>query len=44
MEHVKCKPSRCPWLHSLALGVAGGLVTELLLWAGRVAASITGTR
>ncbi|WP_267889589.1 MULTISPECIES: hypothetical protein [unclassified Streptomyces] len=44
MEHAKYKPSRRPWLHGLALGIAGGLATELLLWAGRVVASITGIR
>ncbi|MFB6627572.1 DUF6408 family protein [Streptomyces sp. NPDC056375] len=44
MEPVKCKLSRRDWLRDLALSIAGGLATELLLWAGHMAASITGIR
>ncbi|WP_267888954.1 MULTISPECIES: hypothetical protein [Streptomyces] len=44
MEPAKYKPSRRNWLYDLALSIAGGLATELLLWAGHMAASITGIR
>ncbi|MER5806969.1 DUF6408 family protein [Streptomyces sp. NPDC002033] len=44
MEPVKYESARSTWLRDLALGLAGGLATELVLWIGRMAASLTGLR
>ncbi|WP_302168651.1 hypothetical protein [Streptomyces sp. TBY4] len=44
MEPVKYTSPRRTWPRDLALSIAGGLATELVLWAGRIAASLTGLR
>ncbi|MFD7032293.1 DUF6408 family protein [Streptomyces sp. NPDC059917] len=44
MEPVKHMPARRTWICDLAIGIAGGLATELVLWAGHVAASLAGLR
>ncbi|MFE3578459.1 DUF6408 family protein [Streptomyces vinaceus] len=44
MEPVKYTTPRRTWLRDLALGIAGGLGTELVLRIGQLAASLTGLR
>lgn len=44
MEPVKYTSPRSNWMRDLALSVAGGLATELVLWVGQLAASLTGLR